>query len=131
MQRCVRWSFLLVLLTISFALVLTLTVQAQDDTNAPLAPNPIKQWLKVIAGGCVIWLACYKGLYPLLLRYYSDRSSKAIFWPMLFLWLITWLHVSFYIFFAYGFEYFWTGLACIVLVIVCALWFLFAFLRRE
>ena len=93
--------------------------------------NPFLKWLWVVLGLVVIWLMFYKGLYPFLLRHFSHDASKAIFWPLFLLYAMTWLHLTAYVFFVYGFYYFWLRVAALFLATLFAIWFLISLLRRA
>lgn len=103
------------------------TADTADDSSG----NPLLRWLWVLLGLLAIWFFCYKGLYPWLRKYYDDVSSKAIFWPTLLLYAVTWIHVSAYWIFDYGFYWFWLRVTCLFLAFVFSLWFLVSFSRRR
>ncbi len=102
---------------------------AQDGAGRP--DNPFLKWLWVVLGLVLIWLMFYKGLYPFLLRHFSHDASKAIFWPLFLLYAMTWLHLTAYIFFVYGFYFFWMRVAALFLATLFAIWFLISLLRRA
>lgn len=80
------------------------------ETTPPAIPQPDNLLLRAAGIALVIvmiWTFLYKALYPFLLRHYSDRFCKTIFWQLFSLYSLTWLFVSFYVVLDIGFYWAW------------------------
>lgn len=55
----------------------------------------------------LIWCAFYFLLYPYLVRHLRPDLSKTLFWILFILYSLTWLHLSAFLIFDYGFYYDW------------------------
>ena len=91
-------------------------------------------WLWIVLIFVLIWLFCYKLVYPtLLLRYYGHYDGKNLFWPLFLLYGLTGLQLIAYWFFKvdpYSQEV-WLKWASLVLAVLFFLWFLIVFLRHR
>lgn len=102
---------------------------AQEGPEPP--KNPFVSWLWVALGLGVIWFLFYKGLYPYLRRYYRAEACQRFFWIQFLLFASTWLHLSTYVFFEYGFYWLWIRWVAAFLGVLFLIWFILAYLRRS
>ncbi|MDX2000734.1 MAG: hypothetical protein SF066_23680 [Thermoanaerobaculia bacterium] len=120
-----------VLRTLSVPLVLAARpAWGAEDFYEPPGPS-LLDGLWVLAGILAIGFLFYKGLYPYLLRHYRADDCKTFFWALFSLYSLTWLHLSMYLFFDYGFRYGWVLWMAVFLSVLFALWFLIAFVRLR
>jgi hypothetical protein len=92
--------------------------------------NPFLDGLWFVLGLVLIWSFFYFLIYPRLLPHFGEGGSRAIFWPAVFLYMVTWLHLSSYLIFTYGFYFLWLRWSALALVGLLSLWFLLSFARR-
>ena len=88
-------------------------------------------WTYFILGLVAIWLFFYMMVYPALLRHFSPFASKAFFWPLVLLYWLFWIHLSFYWFFPYGWLWLWMRWGAAFLALIFLLWFIVALSRRT
>lgn len=106
------------------ALVAPITAVAQDDYSSLVqTPSPVMQWGLLILGITIVWLGCYKALYPFLLRHYKDPDHcKKIFWLFFGMYSYLCLAISAYKLFEFGFHYPWFTW---ISIFFAALWSIF------
>ena len=92
--------------------------------------NPFLDGFYLALGLVLIWVFFYFFLYHRLLPHFGEDGSRAIFWPGVILYSLTWLHLSSYLIFTYGFYYLWLQRSALALVGFVSLWFLWSFSRR-
>lgn len=95
--------------------------QAAGDV-APVR-SPFLDWVLFLAVFVAIWFIFYMGVYPLLLRYYRPDDCKFLFWSLVLLYSLAWLHLSLYVIFSYGFFYTWLKWTAVFLMALWMIWF--------
>ena len=93
--------------------------------------NTMVHWVWIVGVLIVLWVFFYKLIYPFLLRHYSADASKTFFWLLFLLYGVTWLQVTCYVYFDYGFRYFWIGWTAILLSVVFLVSFLVTLIRHP
>lgn len=104
---------------------------AQGASGPELPENPYLSALWVVVGLIGIWLVFYKLLYPFLLRSYKAETCQRFFWILYFLYAVTWLHLSTYVFFEYGFYWLWIRWVAAFLGGLFLIALVLAYLRRS
>jgi hypothetical protein len=110
--------------------LLSLSANAQVQTGEP-PPVGLLGWGLWILGFVVIWGLFYLGLYRLLLRHFHPRYSESLFWPILLIFLTTWLHLGSLLVLG-GRFYLWGGWPTAVVAGALAfVWLVLVTLRRA
>ena len=73
----------------------------------------------------------YAGLYRVLLRYFSPDHSKFVVYSLIALYGLTWIHLSSYVWFDWGFQYLWLRWVAVALALLWLVWFAIMSLRAE
>lgn len=114
-----------------FSLSLAPTAWAQEILVRGLwsTGNPFLDGLIVFVITALIWSFFYWGLYPRLLPHFGERVARGIFWSGFLLYAFSWLHISFFTIFSYGFFYGWIQWSFLIVVPMLSIWFLLSFVR--
>lgn len=108
----------------------TLSVRAQSAIPSGISGNPFLDWLWLLLGLVIIWFFFYSYLYPRLLPHFGETGSRAIFSSGWLLYSLTWIHLSFYTLFTFGFYHYWLQWSSLALLGLLSIWFLVSFARR-
>ena len=119
---------------IGAALASLLPFAAFAQTSESMEPRsiPLLHWLLFAGLFILTWCIFYFLLYPYFLRHLRSDVSKRLFWILFLLYALTWIHLSLYLMFDYGFYFLairWVGLA---ISVVGSLWLMLTLLSvRE
>lgn len=113
--------------------------QGEADSSGDLTMEDAKNYFArtaiFIAVFVALWFLLYQFAYRLLLKYYSPRYCKDLFWSLFLLYGLAWLSISAYIIFEIGFFYQWFYLwGKWIFVFIGALWliwFMVIMLKKD
>ncbi len=111
--------------------LVTCFARAQAESDLAPARSPFLDWVLFLAVFVAIWFIFYMGVYPLLLRYYRPDHCKFLFWSLVLLYSVAWLHASLYIIFDYGFFYPWLKWTAVFLIVLWMIWFAVVGMTRR
>lgn len=119
-------------LTAVFTMILTWVWTRPAVAQAVEQPtSAFLQWAVFLGLFAVVWFILYAGAYRVFLRYYSPAHCKFLFWSLFSLYALTWLHLSGYVWFDWGFRYLWARWAALTLAFLWLVWFFIASMRAE
>lgn len=88
-------------------------------------------WAVFLGIFALVWFMLYAGAYRVFLRHYSPPHSKFLFWSLFWLYTLTWVHLSGYVWFEWGFQYESARWIAVSLAFLWLVWFFIASLRAE
>lgn len=88
-------------------------------------------WSVFLGVFAFVFFIFYAGLYRVLLRYFSPAHSKFVVYSLIALYGLTWVHLSSYVWFDWGFRYLWLRWVAVALALLWFVWFAIASLRAE
>lgn len=101
-----------------------------DDLGPP-PPNPVIQWGLFIAPFILLWFIFYKLIYPFLLKYYTPKYCRSLFWSMFGLYSMGWLAISAYVIFDIGFRVDWIKWVFVFIGAVWLIWFIVIMFKKD
>lgn len=99
----------------------------------PLQPGQLSllHWLAFLGVFLLIWTLLYWLLYPYFLRHFNPDFSKVLFWSILLFYFLTWLHLSLYLVFDFGFFFPWVRWTAAIITGLWLIWFTVVLLRSR